>query len=231
MCQPYQGTLDEAPEPMAAPSTANPSSSQPSSHGGKQPMRKQSRAARERASAGPSRPVYFHFILDQATVSRPQRSAGGEARWEEPDHPEIPKPHGLFMLAWKQADKVLERIKPNLVDPSYHFPKPMILVNVLTPVRKKTYLLNWLSACPLWINQVNICPLTKFLSPQMWRDFLNTIDADHLALTKSASMKLAVRNILGEHIIQSAQGLAGAPEEIMWQGIQVRVSSLSVPYF
>ena len=71
-------------------------------------------------------------------------------------------------------------------------------------------------ARPLWINQVNIRLSTKFLSPQMWRDFLNTIDADHLALMKSASMKLAVWNVLGEHIIQSAQGLAGAPEEIMW---------------
>ena len=55
MHRPYQGTLDKAPEPMAAPSAANPSSSQPSSCGGKQPMQKQSRAARERASAGPSR--------------------------------------------------------------------------------------------------------------------------------------------------------------------------------
>ena len=157
-------------------------------------------------------------------MPRPQRSAGVDARWEEPDHPEIPKPHGLFASAWKQADKHSERIKSDLVDPGYRFPKPTVLVNVSTPARKKTYLLNWLSARPLWINQVDVRPPTKFPSPQMWRDFLNTVDTDHLASTKSASTKLAVRNILGDHIIQSAQGLAGAPEEILWRGMQVRIS-------
>jgi len=53
--RPYQGTLDQAPEPVAALSAAHASSSQPSSRGGKQPTQKQSRAARERASAGPCR--------------------------------------------------------------------------------------------------------------------------------------------------------------------------------
>ncbi|KAI6102148.1 hypothetical protein F5141DRAFT_1008308 [Pisolithus sp. B1] len=114
----------------------------------------------------------------------------------------------------------LQRIKSGVVDPGYHFPKPTLFVNVSTPERKKTYLLNWLSACPLWINQVDICPPSKFPSLQMWRDFLNTIDTDPLPSTKTVSTKLAVRDILGEAIINSAQGLAGAPQEIMWQGMQ-----------
>ncbi|KAI6096645.1 hypothetical protein F5141DRAFT_1011866 [Pisolithus sp. B1] len=88
------------------------------------------------------------------------------------------------------------------------------------PERKKTYLLNWLSAHLHWINQVDICPPSKFPSPQMWRDFLNTIDTDPLPSTKTASTKLAVQDILGEAIINSAQGLAGAPQEIMWRGMQ-----------
>ncbi|KAI6151392.1 hypothetical protein EDD17DRAFT_1423780, partial [Pisolithus thermaeus] len=102
----------------------------------------------------------------------------------------------------------------------YHFPKPMLFVNVSTPEKKKTYLLNWLSAHPLWISQVNIHLLSKFPSPQMWRDFLNTIDTDPLPSTKTASMKLAMWDILGEAIINSAQGLTGAPQEITWQGMQ-----------
>ncbi|KAI6167671.1 hypothetical protein EDD17DRAFT_1467246 [Pisolithus thermaeus] len=107
-----------------------------------------------------------------------------------------------------------------VVDPGYRFPKPMLFVNVSTPEKKKTYLLNWLSARPLWISQVDICPPSKFPSPQMWRDFLNTIDTDPLPSTKTVSMKLAVQDILGEAIINSAQGLTGAPQEITWQGMQ-----------
>ncbi|KAI6010251.1 hypothetical protein BKA83DRAFT_117328, partial [Pisolithus microcarpus] len=99
---------------------------------------------------------------------------------------------------------------------------------------KKTYLLNWLSARPLWISQVDICPPLKFPSPQMWRDFLNTIDTDPLPLTKTVLTKLAVQDILGEAIINLAQGLAGAPQDITWQGMQgsitsVPISSLSDP--
>ncbi|KIK22969.1 hypothetical protein PISMIDRAFT_45968, partial [Pisolithus microcarpus 441] len=116
----------------------------------------------------------------------------------------------------------------------YCFLKPMLFVNVSTPERKKTYLLNWLSAHPLWISQVDIGPPLRFLSPQMWRDFLNTIDTDPLPSTKTALTKLAMWDILGEAIINLAQGLAGAPQDITWQGMQgsitlVPISSLSDP--
>ncbi|KAL4063385.1 hypothetical protein V8B97DRAFT_1876851, partial [Scleroderma yunnanense] len=160
-------------------------------------------------------------------------SAGGEEKWEEPDLAEILKPHSLFTSAWKQADKDLERIKSDLVDPGYCFPKPTILASMLTSARKKTYLFNWLSTCSLWISQVNVHQPTKFLFPQMWRDFLNTIDTNQPnqpASTKSALRTLAVWDILGDHIIQLAQGLAEAPEEVMWQGMQVRVLSFLDPY-
>ncbi|KAI6103143.1 hypothetical protein EV401DRAFT_1875576 [Pisolithus croceorrhizus] len=79
----------------------------------------------------------------------------------------------------------LQRIKSGVVDPGYHFPKPTLFVNVSMPERKKTYLLNWLSDHLLWINQVDIHPPSKFPSPQMWRDFLNTIDTDPLPSTKT----------------------------------------------
>ncbi|KAL4061835.1 hypothetical protein J3A83DRAFT_4196225 [Scleroderma citrinum] len=151
-------------------------------------------SARERASAGPSR--------------------GGEEKWEEPDLAEILKPHSLFTSAWKQADKDLERIKSDLVDPGYCFPKPTILASMLTSARKKTYLFNWLSTCSLWISQVNVHQPTKFLFPQMWRDFLNTIDTNQP--NQPASTKSALRNWQ----FGIFWGLAEAPEEVMWQGMQ-----------
>ncbi|KAI6096010.1 hypothetical protein F5141DRAFT_1221217 [Pisolithus sp. B1] len=209
----YKGTLADAPEPLPV---AYPSLSHSSSSSGKQPSRKLSRTARERASAGPSQ------------VSP---SAAGQSKWEEPNLPDIPKPHSLFVTAWQEANTNLQRIKSDVMDPGYHFLKPMLFVNASTLEKKKTYLLNWLSACPLWISQVDIHPPSKFPSPQMWRDFLNTIDTDPLPSTKTASTQLAMQDILGEPIINSAQGLTGAPQEITWQGMQggVPVSSLSDP--
>lgn len=171
-------------------------------------------------------------------------------RWEDPDLPEIPKPHSLFAAAWKKVDKDLQRVKSGLIDPGYRFPKLTLLVNVTTPDQKKTYLLNWLAACPLWLSQVDLRPPSKILSPQMWRDFLNTIDVGKLSSMKSASTKSAVLDILGENVVQSAQGLGGgtrgnyvvenAGEFITlffpsiqyscdWYAIQVQVSSLLDP--
>ncbi|KIM50646.1 hypothetical protein SCLCIDRAFT_144968, partial [Scleroderma citrinum Foug A] len=141
----------------------------------------------------------------------------------------IPKPHGLFGAAWKKADKSSQRVRSGQVNPGYHFLKPTLFVNVSVPEWKKTYLLNWLSAHALWMSQVDVQSPSKFPSPQMWRDFLNTIDTDWLSSTRSGSMKSAVLDILGETIVQAAQGLTVVPAEIVWQGIQVQVSSLSDP--
>ncbi|KAI5988569.1 hypothetical protein EDD15DRAFT_2172284, partial [Pisolithus albus] len=201
-CQHYEGTLAERPEPVAPPSAAQSSLSQQPSRGGKQATQKQNRAARVKASAGPSR-----------------------TKWEEPVLPDIPKPHTLFDSAWRKAEKSMQRVKTGQVDPGYHFPKPTLFVNVSTPERKKTYLFNWLSACPLWISQVSVRSPSKFPSPQMWRDFLNTIDTDQPSSTRSASMKSAVWDIFGENIIHVAQ----APEEIEWQGMQVSSVLLFYP--
>ncbi|KAI6038356.1 hypothetical protein EDC04DRAFT_2896525 [Pisolithus marmoratus] len=134
-----------------------------------------------------------------------------ESKWEEPNLPDVPKPHSLFVTTWWEADTNLQRIKSGVMDPGYCFPKPMLFVNVSIPEKKKTYLLNWLSAHLLWISQVDIHLQSKFPSPQMWRDFLNTIDTDPLPSTKTASTKLAMQDILGQAIINSAQGLIGAP--------------------
>src|SRR5205807_8122250 len=105
---------------------------------------KQLKAAREKVSAGPSRGMWvicFSFIVNHAAGPCPKQSAGAEARWEEPDLPEIPKVHSFFASAWKKIDKDSARVKSGFVDPGYHFPKPTLLVNVSTPARKKTYLL------------------------------------------------------------------------------------------
>ncbi|KAI6160560.1 hypothetical protein EDD17DRAFT_1484013 [Pisolithus thermaeus] len=200
----YEGTLADAPEPLPV---AHPSLSRSSSSSGKKPSRKLSRTARERASAGPSRGVWpSHFSSHVFDHSLVLPSAAGQSKWEEPNLP--------------------DRIMSGVVDPGYRFPKPTLFVNVSTPEKKKTYLLNWLSARPLWISQVDIRPPSKFPSPQMWRDFLNTIDTDPLPSTKTASTKLAVRDILGEAIINSAQGLTGAPQEITWRGMQGSITSV-----
>ncbi|KAI6147072.1 hypothetical protein BKA82DRAFT_36004 [Pisolithus tinctorius] len=135
----------------------------------------------------------------------------------------------MFVAAWREADKNLQRVSSGLVDPGYHFLKPTLFVNVSMPERKKIYLFNWLSARALWISQVDLHLPSRFPSPQMWRDFLNTIDTDPLPSTQTTLRKSAVQDILGEGIINSAQGLAGAPEEITWRGMQVKISSLSNP--
>ncbi|KAI5999772.1 hypothetical protein F5J12DRAFT_784550 [Pisolithus orientalis] len=112
-CRDYEGTFMEKPEPMQesfATSLSNPSSST-----GKQSTKKQTRAAREQATTGPSR------------ASHPKQSGGGDlVRWEEPDLPEIPKPHSLFALAWRKASKNMSRVKLGIVDPGYHFLKPTL---------------------------------------------------------------------------------------------------------
>ncbi|KAI6147067.1 hypothetical protein BKA82DRAFT_4015203 [Pisolithus tinctorius] len=145
----------------------------------------------------------------------------GESKWEEPNLPDIPKPHSMFVAVWREADKNLQRVSSSLMDPGYRFLKPTLFVNVSTPEQKKIYLFNWLSACALWISQVDLHSPSRFPSPQMWRDFLNTIDTNPLPSTQTALRKSAVWDILGEGIINSAQGLAGAPEEITWQGMQL----------
>ncbi|KIK13792.1 hypothetical protein PISMIDRAFT_75437, partial [Pisolithus microcarpus 441] len=113
----------------------------------------------------------------------------------------------------------------------YHFPKPTLFANVASLQHKKTYLLNWLATRPLWISRVDVCPPSKFPSPQMWRDFLNTISisTEQPSSTYSAASKSAVRDILGDDIVHLAQGLAGAPEAITWHGMEVQVASLSDP--
>ena len=91
---------------------------------------------------------------EQVLVSRPQKSGGVEVKWEEPDLPDILKLHSLFRSAWKKANKSSQRVNSGIIDPGYRFPKPTLFVNVSTLEQKKTYLLNWLSACPLWMSKV-----------------------------------------------------------------------------
>ncbi|KAL4069114.1 hypothetical protein J3A83DRAFT_4373402 [Scleroderma citrinum] len=113
------------------------------------------------------------------------------------------------MAAWKKVDKNTEQVKSDLVNLGYCFSKPTLLVNLSTPEWKKLYLFNWLSS-------------------HMWRNFLNTINLEQLSLfKKSTSMKMAAQG--GDEIIQSAQSLIGMPEEIVWQGMQIQVSSLLNP--
>ncbi|KIN95986.1 hypothetical protein M404DRAFT_164492, partial [Pisolithus tinctorius Marx 270] len=142
----------------------------------------------------------------------------------------IPKPHSLFALAWRKASKDMSRVKSGIVDPGYCIPKPTLLVNVTTPEQKKMYMLNWLSACLAWMNRVDIWSLQKNPSPQMWRDFLNGTDTEHLPSgTQIASMKLVVWAILGDIIQVAHDDPVHTSEEIEWRGMQVWALSLSDP--
>lgn len=171
------------------------------------------------------------LVPDQATASPHQRSVGAKAKGDEANPPDIPEPHTLFESAWKKVNKNLQRRKSGFVNPGYRFPKPLLFVGVGVPERKKTYFLNWLSVRSLWIDQVDRHPPLKFPTPQMWRDFLNTIDTSLPSSTRSASSKLAVLDILGESIVQAAaKGLAEAREEIVWRGRQVSSSISDLPF-
>ena len=155
-------------------------------------------------------------------MSPHQGSVGAKAKVEEANSPDIPDPHSLFESAWAKVDKNLQRHKSGFVDPGYRFPKPSLFVGMGVPKQKKTYFLNWLSVRSLWIDQVDGRPPSKFPTPQMWRDFLNTIDTSKLSSTRSASSKLTVLDILGENIVQAAaKGFVEAQEEIVWRGKQV----------
>ncbi|KAL4076806.1 hypothetical protein V8B97DRAFT_2022084 [Scleroderma yunnanense] len=128
-------------------------------------------------------------------------SVGAKAKGEKANPLDIPDPHSLFKSTWKKVDKNLQQCKSGFVDPGYCFLKPS-----------------------LFVGAVNGHLPSKFLTPQMWRDFLNTIDTSQLSLTRSRSSKSAVLDILGENIVQvAAKSLAEAWEEI------IRVSSLSDP--
>ena len=178
--------------------------------------------------------ISFFVLPEQLEilVSRGNKSGGTGAKWEEPDLPDIPTPHSLFESAWKKADKSSQRVDSSTIDPGYRFPKPTLFVNVSTPERKKTYLQNWLSARPLWMSKVGYFSPPKFPSPQMWRDFLNSINIHRLAgsSTRSASTKSAVLDILGEDVQEMLES-AVVPDQITWRGIQVSVSTLHLWLF
>ncbi|KIO08080.1 hypothetical protein M404DRAFT_23351 [Pisolithus tinctorius Marx 270] len=182
----YEGTFVEQPEPLQESFAT--SSSNPSSSTGKQSMKQQTRAAREQATAGPSRALH------------PKQSGGGDSvRWEEPDLPEIPKPHSLFALAWRKASKDMSRVKSGIVDPGYRFLKPTLLVNK--------------SPSPqMWRDFLNGTDTERLPSG-----------------TQSASMKLVVWAILGDIIQAAHDDPVRMLEEIEWRGMQVRASSLSDP--
>ncbi|KIK80467.1 hypothetical protein PAXRUDRAFT_158639, partial [Paxillus rubicundulus Ve08.2h10] len=55
-----------------------------------------------------------------------------------------------------------------LVDPSYHFPDPPLLMTLDNPWCKKLFIANWLASHPLWMSRLDHDPPAKFSSPQMW---------------------------------------------------------------
>ncbi|KIN98982.1 hypothetical protein M404DRAFT_156479, partial [Pisolithus tinctorius Marx 270] len=137
-----------------------------------------------------------------------------------------------FVAAWREADKNLQRVSSGLVDPGYRFPKPTLFVNVSTLERKKIYLFNWLSAHALWISQVDLCLPSRFPSPQMWRDFLNTIDTDPLPSTQTPLRNPGFgRGTRGNYMVRNAGEyyICTGPVSLYLSIVQVKILSLSNP--
>ncbi|KAI6139779.1 hypothetical protein BKA82DRAFT_145720 [Pisolithus tinctorius] len=141
-------------------------------------------------------------------------------------------PIACLWLCGEKLTRICRESHPVLWTQAITSQSQCFLSNVSTPEQKKIYLFNWLSARALWISQVDLCSPSRFPSPQMWRDFLNTTDTDPLPSTQTALRKSAVWDILGEGIINSAQGeyyICFGPVSLYLSIVQVKISSLSNP--
>lgn len=144
----------------------------------------------------------------------------------------------FWTSAFQKADKDKGRIKQGLVDRGYRFPEPALLVTPGSPERKKLFVANWLAARPLWISHVDHNPPDKFPSPQLWRDFLNSIPSEETlarassstgAPTATAMRKRAAKDLFGEDLLD-VQGTTWAIQNtLQWRNETISVESLCDP--
>ncbi|KIK77439.1 hypothetical protein PAXRUDRAFT_166835, partial [Paxillus rubicundulus Ve08.2h10] len=114
----------------------------------------------------------------------------------------------------------------------YHFPGPPLLVTSDNPWHKELFIAIWLTSCPLWMSHIDHDPSAKFPSPQMWQDFLISIEAEDVATTSSdtfaATCKRAALQVFGEDVVFKSQGWK-LGNTISWCGMDISVDSLADP--
>ncbi|KIK73403.1 hypothetical protein PAXRUDRAFT_20893 [Paxillus rubicundulus Ve08.2h10] len=94
----------------------------------------------------------------------------GRDKWAEGDATIMLLPFPQWVSAFKRVDKDPARVKTGLVDTSYRFPEPAIIVAPVLPERRKLYCANWLAARPLWISRIDHHPPSPLPVPQTWRE-------------------------------------------------------------
>ncbi|KIJ21118.1 hypothetical protein PAXINDRAFT_6892 [Paxillus involutus ATCC 200175] len=226
---------EAGPQPGPSTQGATSSTSRPQ-QGGKVPGQWKANRGQQgsRASASnPKRNSRCDQWLDCPTASSSNpKPKGGHNKWLDPGLAEIPQPNTFFQQAMKYTNKDPSQVHPGLVDPGYRFPDPPLLVTSDNPQRKKLFIANWLTSRPLWMSHVDHDPPAKFPSPQMWQDFLISIEAENVATMSSdtfaATCKRAALQVFGEDVVVKSQGWKPG-DTISWRGMDIVVDSLTDP--
>ena len=173
------------------------------------------------------------MIVEDSVNTQPNRN-----KWDDLRCPENPESIGFWTSAFQKVDKDPKRIKQGHVDRGYRFPEPAILVTPASPERKKLFIANWLTARPLWISHVDHNPPQKFPSPQIWRDFLNSIPSEESmtgassstgVLTAAATRKRTAKDLFGEDLLDVQGATWAIGNTLEWRGQTISVDSLSDP--
>ncbi|KAF9230549.1 hypothetical protein BU15DRAFT_83492 [Melanogaster broomeanus] len=223
-------------EPQPGPSTGGATSSSSRAHqDAKVPGKRQSKRAQKgsHAASNPKLKDGRDKWLDRLPASSANRKPkGGRDKWLDPALPEIPPPNTFFQRAMKYVIKDASRVHPGLVDPGYRFPDPPLLVTSDNPRRKKLFIANWLTSRPLWMSRVDHDPPAKFPSPQMWRDFLISIQAENVETTPSgtfaATSRRAALEVFGEDVVVRTRGWRTG-DTVSWRGMDISFDSLADP--
>jgi len=175
--------------------------------------------------------LFLH--LEDATTTQQNRN-----KWEDLRCPENPECINFWTSAFRKVDKDKNRVKQGLVDRGYRFPEPALLITPGSPERKKLFVANWLAARPLWISHVDHNPPEHFPSPQLWRDFLNSIPSDESLAsasstagrpTATAARKRAAKDLFGEDLLDAQGPTWAIGNTLEWRNRTISVESLSDP--
>ncbi|KAF8835068.1 hypothetical protein BDN67DRAFT_1015887 [Paxillus ammoniavirescens] len=132
----------------------------------------------------------------------------------------------------RQVDKDPARVRMGLVNTSYCFPEPALIVVPVLPEQRKLYCANWLATRPLWISCIDHHPPSPLPIPQTWRDFLNTIPSALLAdnmTTKSAREKLAAKTLFGQALVYLQGNTWATQGDISWRNQCITIATLEDP--
>jgi hypothetical protein len=141
-------------------------------------------------------------------------------------------PVSSWVTAFKQVNRDRSHIRLGHVDRQYRFPEPPILLTLSTPERRKLFCANWLAARPLWISRIEHNPPPQLPTPQIWRDFLNSIPTNvsvAKTTTQSGREKLAAKELFGDALVQVQSDTWAGRDTVEWRGQQIAIVSLADP--